>query len=618
MIMTKNQYMILKFLLSNQNECSYFQLMNQINCTKEELDTSIHDLQFNMRRVITLVKEKESLKIEIRDKNALTKIMEGNKESIHEKNIKQDRYIRIVNRLIACKDKSRDYISLEKLAEDLFISRSTLIKDMNIVKELLIPYHLSIEGITKKGITIVGEELHIRLFILNQSYSDYSKEHSNHIDISNGIHRLINEIADKYKMDQHTKEVLERVIQLTMIRSFYHKHINQPIAYFHNSCNSDPLLDKLKTYILKQVKITDYDFDFLCFPLHLGSTKKQHNEKSEVDKMLESMLNRIYTEYQFYLDKVFIDEEIKSHLSFMINRILFNMPPSVSMDEKIEANYPFAYQISKSACSVIEQKLQMHINAQEIAYLALYFQMAIQKKYNASKKFGVVRSAGRSISKLVEDRIRLMFYEGCEFIEIEESEIETLDSEEINAIFTLNPIYKDVRIPIILLSNIFDAEYIAHIVNQGEQRTLLCNEDIVYHKNIIKESDCISEYKNNIENILTDLYKQKYINLEFKNTILSLDEQRFSYVSSFMPHAILKGGNKYLLSMTLYLSAKKKHTYQLIFLIGIPENIKNGKEFLIVQIYDYIFDIINQFSEASRQKIDLSALIEKLEKEGNL
>lgn len=66
-----------------------------------------------------------------------------------------------------------------------------------------------------------------------------------------------------------------------------------------------------------------------------------------------------------------------------------------------------------------------------------------------------------------------MFYEGCEFIEIEESQISELNPEEINAIFTLNPIYIDSRIPIILLSNIFDSEYIAHIVNQENREPCL-------------------------------------------------------------------------------------------------------------------------------------------------
>lgn len=147
---------------------------------------------------------------------------------------------------------------------------------------------------------------------------------------------------------------------------------------------------------------------------------------------------------------------------------------------------------------------------------------------------------------------------------------------------------------------------------------MLANSDIVYHKNIIEVNDRIHAYNQNIVDILANLYKQELINKEFKDVILTLDEKKFSYVSAYMPHAILKGQNKYLLSMTLYLSAKKKQQYQLICLIGIPENVRDGKEFLIVQIYDYIFDIINQFSEASQQRSDLRTVIEKLEKEGNL
>lgn len=344
MVITRNQYMILKFLLSNHNKCSYFQLLNQTGCKKEELDAALHDLQYNMRQIIHIEKKKEVLKAEIKDKEKLAALMD-NKDSILDRNMKDERYNQIVNRLILYKDKGKGYVSLERLAEDLFISRSTLIKDMSVVKNIIGTYQLSIKGITKKGITINGNEANIRLFILHHFFQLYRNSQPHPMRLSNRMLRLIEEIASQFMMDQHTKEIFERAIQITIIRCGFKQHILQSTAYFHSSYQKDSSLVELKASISALVELNDYDFEFLCFPLYLGSTKRPRNEKSEVDQMLENMLDRIYMEYQFYLDKVFIDEEIKSHLSYMINRILFHMPPSVSMDEKIEANYPFAYQI---------------------------------------------------------------------------------------------------------------------------------------------------------------------------------------------------------------------------------------------------------------------------------
>lgn len=64
------------------------------------------------------------MKAEIKDKEKLFALMDK-KDNILDRNIKEERYNQIVNRLIRYKDKGKGYVSLERLAEDLFISRST-------------------------------------------------------------------------------------------------------------------------------------------------------------------------------------------------------------------------------------------------------------------------------------------------------------------------------------------------------------------------------------------------------------------------------------------------------------------------------------------------------------
>ena len=269
MVITRNQYMILKFLLSNQNKCSYFQLLNQTGCNKEELDAALHDLQYNMRGILRIEKKKEVVKAEIKDKEKLFALMDK-KDNILDRNIKEERYNQIVNRLIRYKDKGKGYVSLERLAEDLFISRSTLIKDMSVVKHSISAYQLSIKGITKKGITINGNETNIRLFILNHFFQLYRDSQVHPVCLHNRILYLIEEIANHFMIDQHTKEIFERVIQITIIRCGFNQHILQSTAYFHSSYQEDPLLVELKAGISALVEINDYDFEFLCFPLYLG------------------------------------------------------------------------------------------------------------------------------------------------------------------------------------------------------------------------------------------------------------------------------------------------------------------------------------------------------------
>lgn len=57
-------------------QCSYFQLLNQTGCNKEELDAALHDLQYNMRGILRIEKKKEVVKAEIKDKEKLFALMD--------------------------------------------------------------------------------------------------------------------------------------------------------------------------------------------------------------------------------------------------------------------------------------------------------------------------------------------------------------------------------------------------------------------------------------------------------------------------------------------------------------------------------------------------------------
>lgn len=56
---------------------------------------------------------------------------------------------------------------MDDLAEELYISRSSLTKDMQAIKERLIPYSLKIVSKHGQGIWIEGEERNRRHFIMD-------------------------------------------------------------------------------------------------------------------------------------------------------------------------------------------------------------------------------------------------------------------------------------------------------------------------------------------------------------------------------------------------------------------------------------------------------------------
>lgn len=156
---------------------------------------------------------------------------------------------------------------------------------MSVVKHSISAYQLSIKGITKRNYN-QWEWNNIRLFILNHFFQLYRTVRFILCVYIIEFCILIEEIANHFMIDQHTKKY-SKEIQITIIRCGFNQHILQSTAYFHSSYQEDPLLvEFLKAGISALVEINDYDFEFLCFPLYLGSTKDRVM-KSEVDQMLK-------------------------------------------------------------------------------------------------------------------------------------------------------------------------------------------------------------------------------------------------------------------------------------------------------------------------------------------
>ena len=86
-----------------------------------------------------------------------------------------DRQKYILNKLVI---ENRTFL-IDDVAERLFVTRSTLSKDLSIIRKNLIPYALTIENKPNKGVFITGLERNRRHFILDYffTHSDNSFQH---------------------------------------------------------------------------------------------------------------------------------------------------------------------------------------------------------------------------------------------------------------------------------------------------------------------------------------------------------------------------------------------------------------------------------------------------------
>ena len=117
------------------------------------------------------------------NKHQIQHVGENEKKAELETSLDRQNYI--LNKMLI----EDEHVFLEMLADTLYISRSTLTKDMNVIKKMLEPYGLSIVSKPNYGTWIQGEENDKRCFIMNyffkgsrfNSIQEYM-DHTNYFD----------------------------------------------------------------------------------------------------------------------------------------------------------------------------------------------------------------------------------------------------------------------------------------------------------------------------------------------------------------------------------------------------------------------------------------------------
>lgn len=98
-----------------------------------------------------------------------------NRKNVFSLNSKEDRVEFILNYLIELDG----FITLDSLADEMCVGRTTLVNDFQYVEKVLASYNLNLIKKQNTGMKLNGNELDIRLFILNQLYKNSRKDLSN-------------------------------------------------------------------------------------------------------------------------------------------------------------------------------------------------------------------------------------------------------------------------------------------------------------------------------------------------------------------------------------------------------------------------------------------------------
>ncbi|MGT2930461.1 BglG family transcription antiterminator [Streptococcus dentasini] len=425
-MLNKRERQILQILIKNKDHYTTSQeLADQLECSDRTIRTyykSLVDKLSSYPKLTLISKQGHGYKLVISDDEQFSDFLEDYHLNLAQLPYKEvsdinDRYNYLLNKLLFEQNK----IYFDDLADELYVSRSTLSSDFKKIREKFVPYHLKIESKPNKGVYITGSERDKRRFIMDYFISS---------GFVNTLHTYVDNdlFSQKISFEELTIIVLDEcregelklsdyVIQNLVI------HIALAIRRITEGFKISKLTEavdiadryerKIAQRILDRISlVTSIDFpseevDYIT--LHLV-TKKQANASHVVqeqeDRIRQELLAAIETLNPAVENDFQLIEGLMSHLSTMLIRLENEVILDNPLTDDIENKYPDMYQLAEKTLSLMPAFSQFSVSKDELAYIALHF-MAAKERYKEHKKYNilVICATGYGSAQMLKSRI---------------------------------------------------------------------------------------------------------------------------------------------------------------------------------------------------------------------
>lgn len=382
------------------------------------------------------------------------------------------------------------YIKMDILADELFISRSTLQGDLKRVLEILKRYSLDLDHKPNYGIKVIGNEMQIRFciseYVFNQR-QNITDQDSDWLEIlpKDEIESIRHSILTKLRKYKTTitdvslhNLITHIVISCKRIRERYVVEIYQEELNQIVEKKEYTIAKEIVEEIERKLKISFPVNEVAYLAIHLQGTKMANPEQEieeaqsvinqDVQQLTNEILSRIDEVYALNLveDKKLL-LALSLHLQPAINRYRYNMNLRNPMLQEIKAKYPFSFEVALTGAEIINEKINISINENEIGYMALHIQVALerQKKKTTNKKHClIVCASGMGTAQLLLHKLEDQFSDHLsimgttEYYNLYKQPIANLDF-----IISTVPIPDKLPIPVIQVSALLGDEDVTKI-----------------------------------------------------------------------------------------------------------------------------------------------------------
>lgn len=362
-----------------------------------------------------------------------------------------------------------DYVKLDDVSEELYVSKYTLSGDLRRVEEELAKYQLSILRRPNYGIRVTGREIDIRnctahvLANYNNMMPDGGMGYRN---MAQQISQCLIDTVHRYSL--HFSEInfrnLVNTIFATIHRTLQHAFIPmmEEESETDISENTRVAVRYLADALDRQFNIELPEAEVLFLALNIAgkcnySSSDGEDENvvvaPEIMALVDQMLQSVYESFKLDFNTNFLLRmNLGQHLVAMDIRLRYGMPIENPLLHEVQQRYSLAYALAEQAAIPLRKYYKCSVSEDEIGFLAYLFQLTLEQEKRGfdKKNVLVVCSSGGASSRLIAYRFEEEFAKYLEHIEVCDAfHLNRYDFSKIDYIFTTVPIHQKVNVPII-------------------------------------------------------------------------------------------------------------------------------------------------------------------------
>ncbi|MDB2075421.1 BglG family transcription antiterminator [Clostridium paraputrificum] len=512
------------------------------------------------------------------------------------------------------------YINQDKIADELYISRSSINKVMMDVKNILSEYKITIQNKPHYGYILEGNEIDIRNCMVR--FLTQRKE-DNSILISNRLvgfkeedyYNLLEEIKNIFKDLKIRKNDIEiNYITRYIVISIFRVKYNCEIVFDDNiNISLDNSVISASKTIAKKIKErfkVEFTFeDILYISYIIGNNHIEIKELDDsgisVEQMVIHAIDKIKNEYDidFFRDGTLLKGLI-NHLYTSYSRYCLNVTLDNPLINLIKSKYIEAYNYSILFSKVFKEEYGISMTEEDIGYIALHFAASLERYImNNSLKAIIVCSSGVGTAELLKTRITKKFqniaikgvYPAYILDSLELSDIDliisTVNLEGVNLekeVINVSPLLTDE-----------DEEKINEHVKKQRDYDYLQNlmSDDLFFTNIEASS------KEEVIEIMTKaMIERDIITEETKEQILKREEMSSTEITNLVaiPHCIAKENKNSVLAIGILKRPIMwdKSQVQIVFLGVLDPQVKQNRKvfsmlYKLTKKVDKIKELVN-------------------------